>query len=145
MKKLAVSKQTIYREIHRNSIYKNPDIPNRVKRVNDPRSCIHLTPGSRCTRVCNYFIKQQCKQVTKFPFICNRCPKRGGCSFSRRYYYTNKAQEKIDLIFSHINSVYKTSLNGVRPIDLAYNILGEDFLKIINTKKLAYTYIYNIV
>ena len=36
-KKLGVSKQTIYREIHRNSIYKNPDIPYRVKCVNDPR------------------------------------------------------------------------------------------------------------
>ena len=45
-------------------------------------------------------------------------------------------QEKVDLIFSHINSVYRVSLNGVRPIDLAYTILGEEFLKIINIKKI---------
>ena len=95
-KKLDVSKQTIYTEIHRNSIYRNPDIPYRVKCVNDPRTCIHLTPGSRCTRECDYFIQQQCKHVTRFPFICNKYPKRGFCSLPRRYYYADKAHEKYE-------------------------------------------------
>lgn len=45
-------------------------------------------------------------------------------------------QEKVDLIFSHINSVYRASLNGVRPIDLALIVLGEEFLNKINIKKI---------
>ena len=40
-KRLNFSKQTIYREKHRNSIYKNPNMPLRIKCVNDPRTCIH--------------------------------------------------------------------------------------------------------
>jgi hypothetical protein len=40
-KRLKVSKQTIYREIHRNYINKNPLVPNRIKCVNDPRKCIY--------------------------------------------------------------------------------------------------------
>jgi len=45
-------------------------------------------------------------------------------------------QEKVNLIFSHINSTYRKSLNGVRPIDLAEAILGKEFLDIIQIKKI---------
>ena len=45
-------------------------------------------------------------------------------------------QEKINLIFSNINSVFRTSLNGVRPIDLAEIVLGKEFLQIIGIKKI---------
>ena len=95
-KKLGVSKQTIYREIHRNSIYKNPDIPYRVKCVNDPRKCIHKNPGCRCTRECKYFIQQQCKKVIRFPFICNKCSNKIGCILPKRYYFADKAQERYE-------------------------------------------------
>lgn len=95
-KKLNVSKQTIYREIHRNSIYKNPDIPYRVKCVNDPRTCIHLAPGSRCTKECKHFIQKQCDKVVRFPFICNKCSKKGFCTLPKRYYFADKAQEKYE-------------------------------------------------
>ena len=95
-KKLGVSKQTIYREIHRNSIYKNHDIPYRVKCVNDPRKCIHKNPGCRCTRECKYFIQQQCKKVIRFPFICNKCSNKIGCILPKRYYYADKAQERYE-------------------------------------------------
>lgn len=45
-------------------------------------------------------------------------------------------QDKVNLIFSHINSVYRSSLNGIRPIDLAEAILGKEFLDIIGIKKI---------
>jgi hypothetical protein len=45
-------------------------------------------------------------------------------------------QDKVNLIFSHINSIYRESLNGIRPIDLAEAVLGTTFLKTIGIKKI---------
>lgn len=45
-------------------------------------------------------------------------------------------QEKVNSIFSHINSVYRSSLKGVRPIDLAEAILGKKFLDTIGIKRI---------
>ena len=45
-------------------------------------------------------------------------------------------QAKVNLIFSHINSLYRQSLNGIRPIDLAVAILGKNFLETIGIKKI---------
>ncbi len=41
-------------------------------------------------------------------------------------------QKTVDFIFSNINCVYRNSINGVRPYDLAKTILGERFLNAIN-------------
>ena len=45
-------------------------------------------------------------------------------------------QEKVNLIFSHINSYYRPGLNGVIPYDLAEMVLGKEFLDIIEIKKI---------
>lgn len=45
-------------------------------------------------------------------------------------------QDKVNLIFSHINSLYRKSLPGVTPYDLALAILGKEFLEIIGIKKI---------
>lgn len=116
-KRLDVSKQTIYREIHRNSIYKNPDVPFRVKCVNDPRTCIHLLDKNKCSKECKHFIQQQCKKVVRFPFICNKCPKRGGCAFPRRYYYADKAQAKYEKQLSESRKGIKISQDDFEQIN----------------------------
>ena len=40
-------------------------------------------------------------------------------------------QNDVNLIFSHINCTYRPSLPGVRPYDLALQLLGKEFLDII--------------
>lgn len=45
-------------------------------------------------------------------------------------------QDKLNIIFSNINSYYRPSLNGVCPYDLALAILGKDFLDYIHIKKI---------
>lgn len=80
-------------------------------------------------------------------FYCDpyRSSQKGACEKNHEFFryiepkyhsLDHLTQDKIDLIFSHINSVYRNSLNGIRPIDLAYAILGERFLKAINIKKI---------
>ena len=48
----------------------------------------------------------------------------------------NLTQEKVNLMFSHINSYYRPGLNGVTPYDLAEMVLGKEFLDIIEIKKI---------
>ncbi len=45
-------------------------------------------------------------------------------------------QDKLDIIFSNINSYYRPSLNGICPYDLALAILGKKFLDSIHIKKI---------
>lgn len=125
-KRLDVSKQTIYREIHRNSIYKNPAVPFRVKCANDPRTCIHLLMRNRCSKDCEHFIQQQCKNVIRFPFICNKCPKKGGCAFPRRYYYANEAQLKYEKQLSDSRKGIKISQDDFEQINNIISPLIKD-------------------
>ena len=80
-------------------------------------------------------------------FYCNPycSSQKGACEKNHEFFryiepkYTSLdhlTQEKINLIFSNINSVFRTSLNGVRPIDLAEIVLGKEFLQIIGIKKI---------
>ena len=85
-------------------------------------------------------------KVQKTGGNCPYCSsQKGACEKNHEFFryiepkYTSLdhlTQEKINLIFSNINSVYRTSLNGVRPIDLAEIVLGKEFLQIIGIKKI---------
>mgnify|MGYP004684042471 FL=1 len=50
--------------------------------------------------------------------------------------FNHLTQEKVNDIFSNINSLYRKSLPGVTPYQLAYSVLGKDFLEIIGIKKI---------
>lgn len=125
-KKINVSKQTIYREIHRNSIYKKANTFYRIKCVNDPRTCVHLAQGDRCTKDCEFFIQQQCKNVTRFPFICNKCPKKANCVLPKRYYYANEAQEKYEKQLSDSRKGIKISQEDFEQINNIISPLIKD-------------------
>lgn len=125
-KRINVSKQTIYREIHRNSIYKKANTFYRIKCVNDPRTCVHLAQGDRCTKDCEFFIQQQCKNVTRFPFICNKCPKKANCVLPKRYYYANEAQEKYEKQLSDSRKGIKISQEDFEQINNIISPLIKD-------------------
>ena len=66
-KALNVSKQTIYREIQRNS-----KIVKAKTQLNN--LCVHRKNcpycESKCVKKCEHYILEQCDKVVKFPFIC---------------------------------------------------------------------------
>lgn len=90
-KKLGVAKQTIYREIKRNGILKNNNIRFKIM-CEHIGNCPFIGKNKACREKCEHFIQKQCKKVIRFPFICNKCPKKGSCKLPHRYYYAEDAQ-----------------------------------------------------
>lgn len=90
-KRLNVSKQTIYREIQRNS-------KTTKARIGLDILCIHRKKcpfsSSKCSNKCERYILEQCHKVVKFPFVCNTCEKKQYCRYEHRYYYAEEAQKK---------------------------------------------------
>lgn len=84
---------TIYREIKRNlTIRKN----NTYKNICANRhNCVIFknSHGSKCNPDCHKFIRYICPEKTKFPFVCNNCPKKNNCNHDKQFYYADKADE----------------------------------------------------
>jgi len=47
-----------------------------------------------CTRLCNGFEKMECRQTTRFPYVCNGCSKRSSCRLERWSYSAYVASAK---------------------------------------------------
>ena len=100
--KIKVSKQTIYREIKRNSkdnknnkSFLNHSIIDCKNRL----SCEHLYNKcgkyyELCRNKCEKFIQNYCDKLLKFPFVCNKCEKKGKCRFNGKIYDAEYADEK---------------------------------------------------
>ncbi len=116
--KLKVVKQTIYREIQRNSIIKKgsrfncqTDCVNRIR-------CPYKISNQECNTKCSHYIKEICKKITRFPFICNTCPKRGhSCCLEHRYYYADKADENAKTKLSETRQGIRISEEDFQQID----------------------------
>ena len=101
-KKLGVSKQTIYREIKRNfkenknnKSFTNPNIIDCKNRL----FCEHLYNQigkyhELCRNKCDKFIQNYCDKLLKFPFVCNKCIKKGKCRFNGKIYDAEYADKK---------------------------------------------------
>lgn len=123
-KRLGVVKQTIYREIQRNSRIKSRNSSLIILCVNLGK-CVY-TPTGRCTRKCEHFIQDQCKKFSRFPFICNKCEKKSTSSYPRRYYYANDAQEKAERSLTEPRSGIKISKENFNQINEIISPLVEE-------------------
>ena len=94
---IGYSRQTIYREILRNSLIYTKDKPNVLF------SCVHYFEchNSQCKekKNCHADCKDyergiNCKKLKKYPFVCNNCPKRGHCNLTKRFYDPEAASSK---------------------------------------------------
>ena len=105
-KKIGVSKQTIYREIQRNSKEKKTNYFNcNLIDCKNRFSCPHTydTISKRhelCTTKCSNFIPNNCDKIVKFPFVCNKCEKKQHCKFKGRIYNATYAHEKASNLLS---------------------------------------------
>ena len=94
-KRLGVSKQTIYREIQRNSLIKNRSQLYGIKCANQG-DCNHrdeLNNPIKCSTFCKRYVQATCKKLKRFPFVCNKCEKKIHCRFKKVFYYAKYAQE----------------------------------------------------
>lgn len=120
--RLKVSKQTIYREIKRNSIEKNGShFTTKVDCVNVIRckykEQLTYTQKKHCYLYCEHYIKNICKHLARFPFVCNNCEKRTRCNLQHRYYYADKADKKAQTKLRDTRKGIKISPEDFQQID----------------------------
>lgn len=90
---LKVSRQTLYREIVRNSYYVKHDVPGYYSSCINYFKCVQAK--RRCFKDCeNYQCGFSCKKLRKYPFVCNYCMKKGHCQYLQRFYDTETASNK---------------------------------------------------
>lgn len=94
------------------------------------RRCTATDP----TVICNEFVKEQCKRINRFPYVCNGCSRIGTCRLNHYHYDPKIAQEEyrdslvssrteIDCSedsFKHLDEIIS---NGIRKGKSIYAIL----------------------
>lgn len=120
------NKSTIYREIKRNlTIRKNKTAKNIC--ANRPNCSIFKNSnGAKCNHDCHKFIRYICPEKTKFPFVCNNCPKKYNCNHDKQFYYANVADEISNKRLSETRMGIKISKEDFDIID---NIVSPLVLK----------------
>lgn len=116
---LGVSRQTVYREIKRNSKMKKNDVKG-IK-----YSCIHFKECSKkypsyrleCPENCmNYDIKRpEC--LNKYPFVCNFCKKNSHCKNIQYYYDSECASDEYHTRIKNANNSPRKSKEEIRKIN----------------------------
>lgn len=105
-KKLGVSKQTIYREIKRNSKeLKKRVVDSKLVDCKNRLTCPHVYDAQKkrinlCRVKCDNYQENECEKIVKFPFVCNKCDKRGRCRFEGRIYDAQYAEDKANDLLS---------------------------------------------
>ncbi len=92
-KKLGVSKQTIYREIERNSTYKKANEAYGVLCALSSDCPYKDYRSIYCSKRCDRYIQKTCKMLYGFSFVCNYCERKNTCRLGKKYYYALTAQE----------------------------------------------------
>ena len=118
-KEMNTSRQTLYRELLRNSYTVSLDKPgirsscihyleckrnNKSYRLECPRDCIKYQPG-----------RQPC--LKKYPFVCNNCCKRKHCNFLHYYYDSEHASINYHERISDDKKVPKTDVNEIKKVN----------------------------
>lgn len=105
-KKLNFSKQTIYREIKRNSrVVERRKSDINIIDCKNRKSCPHnyddyYKKPIFCKEKCSHFIQNTCSLIEKFPFVCNKCNKKGRCRYVGRVYEAQYAENKSKKLLS---------------------------------------------
>ena len=107
------SRQTVLREIIRNSTYYSKDQKHTMY------SCVHFfechrknsTNKPTCSYNCeNYEKGICCPKLKKYPFVCNSCSKRGHCLILKRFYVPEDASNKYHTRISSAHDGLKTDI-----------------------------------
>lgn len=107
---------TISKEVRRHSILKerSPEAFAPIPCANnyDPKAprknictVMHMCGDEKCSRMCvscnkfkcgkncSFYKPRECEKLTKPPYVCNGCSRRGGCMMDRKIYSSKYAQD----------------------------------------------------
>lgn len=118
-KEMNVSRQTLYRELLRNSYPVSKDRPG-VK-----SSCIHYFECKRnnksyrleCPHDCIKYQPGRTPCLKKYPFVCNNCSKRKFCNFLHYYYDSEDASITYHKRISDDKKIPKTKESVIKEIN----------------------------
>ena len=75
-----------------NSICSNFSTCNKkMTSIHNSRSCQKNV--FKCIDTCKDYVEYICPNLTKFPWVCNGCPKTSGCYLNKWYYYSDEANK----------------------------------------------------
>ena len=70
----------------------------RMGDIYNPKTC--KKNCIKCIDICNDYVEYICPSLTKFPWVCNGCPKSKGCYLNKYYYYGDCADKDYKLTLS---------------------------------------------
>lgn len=118
-KEMNLSRQTLYRELLRNSYYVNHD------RIDVKFSCIHINECRKQNKGIKLFCPYQCEKYSpgrqhclkKYPFVCNNCNKRKHCNFLHFYYDSEKASTYYHNRINIANNSPRTNIKEIKRLN----------------------------
>ena len=152
---------TVAKEIRKHRILKPRNTYHR------PVMCdkLNVCPHKPCKKKCEFFQEPKCKRRDKTPGACNGCENGSKCLYDKYYYKAdmqssqkahvenahnyvrdiipngypldNLSQSDLDLMFSHINSTPRLSLNGKTPFEVFSFFYGDSAAQILRIKPIA--------
>ena len=109
--------------------------PNKLKikeDANDILNCKFFVNCKVCTDKCRIFQPISCKDRDRNIGVCNNCPKLKNVQS-----LNHLTQEKINLMFSHINSTPRENLGGKTPYEIFSFIYGENLALKLDMQRIA--------
>ena len=74
-------------------------------------------PARRCNLICKSFFAEKCGKLTKPPYVCNGCRKRGVCTLEKRLYNPLAAQKEYEAVWSESHAGISLSEEEIDRID----------------------------
>ena len=128
-KQMNLSRQTVYREIHNNSSIVPAKHPWDLKpHCVNYRECFKDVPSKmrHCPIKCPKYESKICDKLKSFPFVCNKCNKKGFCTMEKRFYYSDNANATT---FSRLSESRKGIRMNKKDFDLIDKTVYEGIKK----------------
>ncbi len=116
-KELNVSRQTLYREILRNSYSESKDTYTRRYSCANYRECIKLDKHLACSFKCDKYTQMKPPCLKKYPFVCNNCCKKSKCNFIHYYYDAERASMAYHERLNEANNEPKTDKRIIKKVN----------------------------
>lgn len=135
---------TVSKEVKQHRVIK--EMPIRIRYSNAKAYCRNCQKESKCKvknscgincpdeckgcisilNKCEEFILKTCVILNKFPYVCNGCPKRNRCGYSKAYYKADKSQKEYEETLSNSRIGLNMSENEFNTMNL---IVSEELRK----------------
>lgn len=123
---LKLDRTTIAKEVKRNYFLKVP-IYSKTVCANQQNCGV-----SSCKYNKKCYEEKICEKLLKPPYVCNDCPKKAGCRFTKHYYFASKAQEQYDKRISESKKGYDITEEEINLIEKVIVPLVKDKHQPIN-------------